>query len=201
MTKSRTGGAALVAALAVLWWLNASGRVRVLAVVGTTWMLCTLVLVGGLLGVEMEQKMGSAMLLGRQEQVGSLSGRIPLWSELLAYAQQRPLLGYGYESFWNAERIADVSSTQQWAIHVAHSAYIEAILGIELVGALTLVLAVAVGIRRAALGYGQAGKSEYGLLFALLIYSMLDGIFASGPVQVMFISFVVACGMVHLAFW
>ena len=35
---------------------------------------------------------------------------MPLWTELLGYVKQRPILGYGYDSFWNARHIEDVTA-------------------------------------------------------------------------------------------
>ncbi len=201
LTKSRTGVAAVVGALVALWWLNASARARVLSVTAVAWTLCALLLVGGLFGIAIEQDLGNVVLLGRTEKAASLTGRIPLWTELLDYVAERPLLGYGYECFWDAERIADVSSTQEWAIHTAHSAYVDSLLALGLVGAALLVLLAVVGIRRALLSHAESQVSGYGFLFALLIvFTLVDGFLASAPVQVMFISFVVACGIVHLAF-
>ena len=39
----------------------------------------------------------------------SLTGRMPIWTELMRYVDRRPLTGYGYESFWTAENIEDLS--------------------------------------------------------------------------------------------
>ncbi len=200
LTRSRSGFAALTVTTFVLWWRVASPRMRILSVLGTTWLLCTLLLAGGLAGLKMEGRIGNAVLLGRQEQATSLSGRIPLWTKLSEYIAQQPLLGYGYQTFWNADRIADISSREQWAIHVAHSAYVETLLGIGLIGGFVVLGAVILGVRRAATRDGRYHQPGYAFLLGLLVYSLVDGTLTSAPVQVLFFSFVVACAMVHLAF-
>ena len=72
-------------------------------------------------------------LIGRDS---SLTGRVPLWEECFKMIVQRPLLGYGYSSFWNADS-RDVQYLWQvigWDAPNAHDGYIDILLQLGIVG-------------------------------------------------------------------
>ena len=48
----------------------------------------------------------------------------------------RPILGFGYSTFWTRDRITKVSNDQGWGISAAHSAYLELLLALGLPGLL-----------------------------------------------------------------
>ena len=73
------------------------------------------------------------LALGRDE---SLSGRVPLWEGVLATIGDRPLLGYGYSGFWNADSV-DVQYLWQragWPAPDSHNGYLDILLHIGVVG-------------------------------------------------------------------
>ncbi len=144
--------------------------------------------------------MTDAVLLGRTEDAGSLSGRVPLWGELLSYAGQRPLLGYGYDTFWTTPHIEEVSDVAEWAIHTGHSAYVDTLLGVGLVGAGLLVLMVAVAAFRAAARYAATADAGAGFVFGLLVFGLVNATMESGFVQPAFVPFLAACGVGRMAF-
>ena len=76
----------------------------------------------------------------------SLTGRIPLWSELMVSVEQHPLLGQGFGAFWTPANIDRVSADQGWGISAAHSAYVDVLLALGAVGLVlyldTLVLSL-----------------------------------------------------------
>jgi exopolysaccharide production protein ExoQ len=91
----------------------------------------------------------NAALLGRSaesESPATLSGRTLLWEDLLNLASDRPLLGYGFDSFWTPAHIAEVSLRRGWVITQSHSGYIEALLNVGWLGASLLVLMLTVGL-------------------------------------------------------
>jgi O-antigen ligase len=65
------------------------------------------------------------------------------------YASDRPALGYGYDSFWTAQHIADVSFRRGWVIVQAHSGYLQELLDTGAVGLTILVLVLLGGLRAA----------------------------------------------------
>ena len=76
----------------------------------------------------------------------SFTGRVPLWTELMGYVQERPWLGYGYESFWTVATIDDIFKHQHWATNSAHSEYIESMLTIGMIGMVLHTGALLMGV-------------------------------------------------------
>ncbi|MDH3662926.1 MAG: O-antigen ligase family protein, partial [Alphaproteobacteria bacterium] len=71
----------------------------------------------------------------------TLTGRTDIWPYVLKKIEERPILGYGFFSFWEMEAIASyVQEVFQWSIPSAHSGYLEILLGLGWVG-LALVIA------------------------------------------------------------
>ena len=71
----------------------------------------------------------------------TLTGRIPLWQLVLKEIAGRPIMGYGFMSFWNSWEGERVSETVNWEVAVphAHNGFLEVWLGIGIIG-LTLML-------------------------------------------------------------
>lgn len=73
----------------------------------------------------------------------SLTGRLPLWSLLWTWLENRPLFGFGYHAFWG--QISE--PLLGWARH-AHNGYLEIALGLGIMGLIVFLVAlVAVWIR------------------------------------------------------
>ena len=199
LTKSRTACAALLVGLLALRCLRPSPRV-VAATLVAAWFLGILALLAVLAEVDFKEA-GGVLLLGRAEHVGTLTGRTELWPELLPYAKKRLLLGHGYGAFWSADRVEEVSSIVFWGLSSAHSAYLDAVLGFGLVGTGILALVVLAGLVRAGKLYRATGDAGYALMFALLIYGLLDGIAESDFLAPSFVPFITGCGLAHLAYF
>jgi O-antigen ligase len=118
-----------------------------------------------------------ALLMGRQESaadVGTLTGRTELWSELLTYVASRPVLGYGFEGFWGPEHTASVSLSLGWVVPHAHNGYVEMLLDLGLVGLILFVVALLSGVvhaqRRLRL---SPGDTEALFSITLLVWVMV----------------------------
>jgi len=200
MTRSRTPCAALAVALTTVVLMRSSPRQRLLAAVGGTWAVVTAAMVCSLCSTARERQLTSLALLGRTEQAASLSGRIPLWTELLHYVGERPLWGYGYDSFWTPEHIADVSEAAQWATCSAHSAYLEVVLSAGLIGSAILFSAVGLGLCRLGARYLATKQGGCEFLFGLLVFRSVTGVLESGFLQPAFVPFIAGCGLLHVVF-
>jgi exopolysaccharide production protein ExoQ len=198
LTKSRASLAAVLVATAALQWTTASARARI------GWVLAAVFLASwGMLLSDgrMADSAAEAFLLGREDsEAATFTGRTPLWEELWNYVQQRPLWGHGYDGFWTPPHIAEVSSSQGWAIAVGHSAYLDLLLGIGAAGlALGLpivVLAIAQAARREQLWPGKG----YGFVLAVLVLCLCDGVLESNVLLPRFVPLVAMTGMAMLAF-
>ncbi len=45
--------------------------------------------------------LGGIAKMGREEEVSTLTGRLPLWEVIIEFIEKRPLFGYGYLAFWD----------------------------------------------------------------------------------------------------
>ncbi len=182
MTKSRTPLAALVVAQLIAWFLMAPWKGKIIGVAAAVGLVCMAILVAGDAAIETLSK---AALMGRadEDEAGTLSGRMPLWEELTESIAQKPLAGYGFNSFWIPRNIEDISDSQSWAISVGHSTYLDLTLGVGLIGAGLCISAVVWGLIQAvrlnahypAVGYAFPAV----MLLFVLFHGLLESAFAN----------------------
>lgn len=197
-TKSRTSSLGILAALLTVG-LIAVPR-RTLALGGLlVWLGTAALLIGSLVSPRIESSLSNALLLGRAEEAESLTGRVPLWGQLLGYVAERPVTGYGYEAFWNPRNIDDVSWVQSWPIREAHSAYIESLLSIGLVGTLLVALGVLYALHAALKRYRQTGEPLFLFTFGMLVYGMINGFSESAMMLSFSVTFLLGCGVARTA--
>ncbi len=121
-------------------------------------------------------------LMGRTDETGTLTGRLPLWKELFWYFREQPLTGYGYGGFWTPQRTLKISESQDWVIAHAHNAFLEIALNTGIIGlALALTTALCAWLP-ATVRFLATHNSQYffacGLAAIALIFSMTEGVFA-----------------------
>jgi len=179
LTKSRTTLAALALTLAVGWWVSLSRPLRRCSAAGILLLGGLALLLVGAVGDAVSDPVVDAVLIGRHEKAASLSGRIPLWEMLLEYADDRPLLGFGFSSFWTSSRIEEVYQAQHWAITSAHSVYLELMLGIGLVGTVLVLAAVLAATVAALRRYAQTADMGYVFIFLVLVFGLANGLLES----------------------
>ncbi len=185
LTGSR-GGALACAAAAAFYLLLATPPTWRIAWV----MLGCMVLGGGLLFLSLEPTSGrwveAIAKLGRndpQADPRSLTGRLPIWNQIVSDISEQPVLGYGYAAYWTAERVHRMSYIHDWEFSNAHSSYLEMMLSLGVVGlglGLTTVLAV---FGRGLRLYSRT--PDLGLLFILSVFVMA---IVSGLVESIFVS-------------
>ncbi len=200
LTGSRTAFGSGIAALLVYWVLVLSRSPKLAWLLGLSIAagVCLLVLF-----VENDFFTGlwQGVLLGRTDSdMSSFTGRIPLWKECLDYAARRPLGGYGYNSFFTPTHIAKISATEGWAIGEAHSAYLELLLGTGLVGMVSFVLILVLGIKRSIVHYRASLNPGFASFVAIFVFCLLDGILESAAAHPGMFSFVTMVALAHLGF-
>ncbi|MEN0111368.1 MAG: O-antigen ligase [Planctomycetota bacterium] len=181
-TQSRTSLLALAVGFVMAWLISLGGRTRWLGASLLVSAAAVATIVVSSLGDGGRRRLTDAVLLGRTEQASSLTGRVPLWEELAGYAATRPLTGYGYETFWTPDRIAEVMKSQQWALQSAHNGYFELVLQLGWVGlalATAFVLSGANVLQSAYARRPMAGYAfAYGVIGFALVNSLLESHFA-----------------------
>ena len=118
-------------------WQRVAAYASVLALVG--WSLGMLV---GLQGTEplrplTDTASSYATLDSSDTTLESLTGRTPLWAELMRYVADRPWTGYGFGAFWNPEYMFAIWAVIPWHPPVGHDGYLDETLA---TGATGLVL-------------------------------------------------------------
>jgi exopolysaccharide production protein ExoQ len=156
--------------------------------------LCLLLL---FLGETFLPHLRSAAMLGRDNSTAeSFNGRTGIWEDVGHYIDQRPILGYGYAGFWTPSRIREISGEEKWAIPDSHSAYLDYLLTLGVVGLVAYVLLLLIGIRRAFHFHKLCRNSSLAFCGAVLVFCALDGLLESAvfdPTLLMFL------GMITLA--
>jgi exopolysaccharide production protein ExoQ len=154
LARSRTSLVAALAGCALTCWSVAPRHVRLPMVFAAAAAACLACVV---LGGWILDNSDRVIQLGREgADASTLVGRIPLWQELLPYAWNRPLAGYGYNAFWTPLRIDTLADSQGWAISHAHNDYLDVFLGAGVVG-LGLYAALLVGGIRTATACARNG--------------------------------------------
>ncbi|HVZ01162.1 MAG TPA: O-antigen ligase [Dongiaceae bacterium] len=102
-----------------------------------------------------------------------MTGRFPLWRDLMVSIEKRPLLGYGYGAFWvdlNDERVR-IWALNPWQPPDAHNAYIEIALQLGIVGAVAATLLLLVATKR-AIDWCKDAQAQWAIYVAtfLIVY-------------------------------
>lgn len=120
-----------------------------------------------------------AALMGRTEQAGTLSGRVPLWQELSRFASERPLTGYGFESFWTPENIDAVMKSQKWALQSAHNSYFETVLQLGLPGLAFAMAMVLASFNLTQTAYERTRSAGYAFMYGVLGFAITNSLLES----------------------
>jgi O-antigen ligase len=186
LTGSRTALFSLAPALGVFFLLSSSRRKK-WAVIGG---LAALASIGAVLILETDSRNTNLLVdllrMGREqetEDVISLTGRIPIWAEVLKDISNRPLLGYGYGEFWTPDRVLDYSYIHDWMFDHAHSAYFETLLGIGAVGLALGLMLVLAAASSAARGFQATGDPGFRFIAAVLTMGLVHGFVDSNFVR------------------
>lgn len=198
LTKSRSCVAA-VAAAGLLTGVMTDRRGSHFAAAG----LCAwaLGLTYALVGDSLTSTAGEAASLGRgQTDLTAMSGRLPLWTHLMDYVSDSPLLGYGFGGFWSAEHVAEIAAKEGWVVTSAHSAYMECLLGSGVPGCFFYAALLFVALGTSFARYRRTRKPEWGFFACILIYCMVHGSMEAAMATVpQFVTLIVFAAILGLA--
>jgi O-antigen ligase len=173
LTRSRTALGGLVLALAVRWVLAARAPRRLLALAACAWLALAALFV---FDDALVASAPSAVLMARGDSdVETLSGRTALWSMLLSYWGDRPLLGHGLGGFWTPRHIQQIYLAQRWPVSEAHSTYLDLLLDTGVVGLASYLLVLGAALWRAARRYLRRRDGPDGFIVLLLVYFTTAG--------------------------
>ena len=169
LTKGRMAFAAFIVGTVVYWSLVSSRHQKVAFILGIVIIGCLTYFSLGDVLINNQEKI---MMFGREiqsmESISTLTGRIPLWKESLRHIYQHPILGYGYNSFLSPENLISVAHADGWAAVAPHSGYLEALLGLGIIGAGTLVTILFLSVKTSFSLSKQ--NPEYAFMATVLVW-------------------------------
>jgi len=117
---------------------------------------------------------------GNVEEVMSLTGRLPFWSDLLTYGfPNRPLLGYGYMSISESPFTKDFDSIHAYAGSMTHNTFVQVLINLGLIGAFIVLIQMFLTFRSITISQDVKLKlAGATMMIPLIINSMTEfGIF------------------------
>lgn len=169
LTKSRIATASTILVLLFYWYLTSPQRNKIITILFGVSSICLLFI---LLQHNLGDYTKTALSMGRTDyhNLSDLSGRLPLWEDLLRYASPRVYAGYGFDAFWTPKHILAVSHRMEWGVPGAHSGILEIVLGVGIIGAALFVLIIFITLKTLI-------KKWQGSLDRLYLFSILLVIF------------------------
>jgi O-antigen ligase len=117
-------------------------------------------------------------VLGRSS---NLTGRTQIWSLVLSFISQRPLVGYGYSGFWYgaAQDSYAVDQALGMRIMYSHNGYLETLLNLGVTGFLLALVFLGTGLKRVC-SYAERDRSSVNLwplafFLFFLFYNLGEG--------------------------
>jgi O-antigen ligase len=194
MTKSRMSLCSLLVAGAAVYMMRWPSRFKAAIFLGVGTLLCGLLLALQLSDFDLSKEVQHYTSLGREEDMESFTGRLPLWMELTHSIEDRPLLGYGYRAFWDRQHTLEVGEALGgWQVPHAHDGYLDTTLdfGLPMAAAFALLAFLAMG--RTGRLYRSTGEPGYAFAYALLVYALFDSLLESNFVIPNLMPFVTVC--------
>ena len=176
MCKSRTSLFGVVFALIAIRGITLKPGTRFFAI-----MLLTVFLVIGMgyfafSGGRGRTKAGSVAAMGRTENTSTLTGRIPLWEELVESIEERPMMGHGYLAFWSKDQVERLASIFNWEIPHGHNMYIDVLLDGGAIGLFLFLTVFGVSLVVSFRHYFEHREIGSAFVFGLTLFVLIHGI-------------------------
>ncbi|MFO0941378.1 MAG: O-antigen ligase family protein [Pirellulales bacterium] len=122
--------------------------------------------------------------MGRSTHIGSLTGRIPLWEEILKHWQREPMLGYGYGGYWTTKRVEDFAQMFYWEPPNGHSIYVDSLVETGPIGLLLLITTLVAIMIFSFMEYSKAKHFSHlfviGITSLMVIHGLAESSFFKG---------------------
>jgi O-antigen ligase len=204
LTRSRSATVAFGVAFIVFMFLGASRNRKLVY----AFAILQLAAIAGVLwcGSDSQDGFLSAVKMGREQdtaEITTLTGRIPIWGAVLERVGERPMFGYGFGGFWTSRRVEEFSSLFNWTFMHSHSAYLETLLNVGIVGlllALFIVFGTMLVASRTFRRTGDQGLRFVIALFAFaLVHGLLDSNFARDGIETFICALAISVVAFHAA--
>lgn len=177
LTKTRTALITVVTGMVTTHLIGRPAREWLFYVTSASSLVAIGILAAAILNFPFDQKLNKIANLGRSgEDVGSLTGRVPLWGFIWEETEGRRFQGVGYGAFWTRDRTHKANAVLRWYPRQSHSAYLDVIANIGFIGLAIGVSITLVATIQSALLATQLRVPEYCALAALLSAAFVNGL-------------------------
>lgn len=149
LTKSRMAVAASLLSMGFFLFRVVSRRNKMLLALSIISIVCFSYLVLGDMLLYYGEEVST---LGRgdaaKESVSNLTGRIPLWIECFRFIIDKPILGYGFNSFVSPTNIETIYRNVGWIPNSVHSGFMDALMGLGFVGVGAMIISFIMALVR-----------------------------------------------------
>ncbi|MBC7852902.1 MAG: O-antigen ligase family protein [Pirellulaceae bacterium] len=199
LTRSRTNLAGALLALTLVAALRSSFKSKLIGVYLAVLAGLTGIFLLMLSGKDPFTQLFEAAMLGREDDVASLSGRGFIWPICWEFIGQRPWLGYGYGSFWTPLRIEQFLEELQFSMFEAHNGYLELLLGTGIIGCGLYVASMVTSLVASAYNTVKTRESSYALLFGVMVFAFIYANSESGMMGINLVTLLMTSQMLNLA--
>lgn len=172
MTRSRTTLLSGIVALFIVQYVFAQSLNAWLFLFGSNSIALSLGLFLAIVPTSVYNAIFGIAAVGRTTHVASLTGRLPLWEEIIKHWQREPMLGYGYGGYWTTKRVEDFAQMFHWEPPNGHSIYIDALVETGPVGLGLLVATLVVMMFAGLVAFPK--HRDYSLLFVIGITGLMS---------------------------
>ena len=126
---------------------------------------------------------------GNIDEVLSMTGRLPFWSDLLTYGfPERPILGYGFMSISSSPYTNKFDSIHAYAASMTHNTFVQVLINLGLVGAFIVIIQMFLTFRAVVVSHNSKLKiTAFAMLIPILINSFTEfGIFGEANYGIYF---------------
>ncbi len=121
----------------------------------------------------------------------TLTGRVPLWRDLIAIGSRTPILGFGYGGFWFSNLSAALWTRHQWRPVSGHNGYLDIFLDLGLVGLILFLFLLVQTYKKTAKAAGESGRFGqlcYVFFVMIVLHNITESTFIK-PVSFLWILF------------
>jgi O-antigen ligase len=156
-----------------------------------------------LLGTGLSSPWQRAITMGRvdvADSPDSFSGRTVIWKDVGPYIGERPITGYGYQTFWTPRRLTVISDEEQWDVPDSHSAYVDCLLTLGIVGLVLFALSLLSGLWQVFAFYRDTRNPCFAFFAGVLIFCLISGFLESALGEGGMLTLISLIVLIRLAF-
>lgn len=199
LTKTRTGTAAFMLAAAVRLSATWTASRKVMVAGGACFIASCALLAASFAGKDPAQLVFRSVNLGREESAAGFSGRAGVWAMLVPYIFERPIQGYGYESFWTPERLQEIGQ-RNWGAPDAHNGYINLTLGVGVVGSALYATALVSAMLLSRRDFHHSGQIEDLWIGGVALVNFVNTFCVASQLNPYLTSFISMMALARIAF-